>query len=100
MSSPPCVPSSCHLLATLRDGEGVHKRAAIVAQDSRSTRKNTILEFIESEQHYLRDLVEVKEVGNLKKPLFYLKLESVSRAEIIPTFRLARNDEKSSTKYL
>ncbi|KAH9280196.1 Intersectin-2 [Echinococcus granulosus] len=45
------------------------RKTVVAAKDTRSTRQNTILEFIETERQYLRDLVEVKEkiIEGLKK---------------------------------
>eukprot|EP00108_Taenia_solium_P008558 TsM_000739000 transcript=TsM_000739000 gene=TsM_000739000 len=44
-----------------QDNATTNRRHAIAAKDNRSTRQNTILEFIETERQYLRDLIEVKE---------------------------------------
>ncbi|VUZ43764.1 unnamed protein product [Hymenolepis diminuta] len=44
-----------------RDEGSYSRRNNLVAQDSRSTRLNTILELIDSEKHYLTDLIEVRE---------------------------------------
>ncbi|KAL5108156.1 Intersectin-1 [Taenia crassiceps] len=41
--------------------ETTGRRTVVAAKDNRSTRQNIILEFIETERQYLRDLIEVKE---------------------------------------
>uniref|UniRef100_A0A0R3VUX9 Intersectin-1 n=1 Tax=Taenia asiatica TaxID=60517 RepID=A0A0R3VUX9_TAEAS len=56
-SHPPIV----RPLAACQDNATTSRRPAVAAKDNRSTRQNTILEFIETERQYLRDLIEVKE---------------------------------------
>ncbi|KAM7542219.1 hypothetical protein Aperf_G00000019478 [Anoplocephala perfoliata] len=45
-------------------GSFLPRNDTLVARNNRSTRLNVILELIDSEKHYLTDLVEVKEVGH------------------------------------
>lgn len=52
-----------NFLAARGDESSFSHRNNLVVQDSRSTRLNTILELIDSEKHYLTDLIEVREVG-------------------------------------